>query len=486
MTQLPIINLKPIKIDPLISAILVIRPDAIGDVVLTLPVLNSLKSQYPNAKIVLWTQKAYRPLLENHPAIDEIINASLPKEPTLSDISDAAKLLRPYQFDMAVLPYLSIPLSIMVTLADIHIRIGDKAQLLPGLLMNEGRFLNYRDISKHVITQNLSLISEYILPENMTEKMDLYTTEEGDEKLAQKLQVQNYQNQPLIMIQPCTGGSDMQWPIQGYISVINAIHQLTPYHVILTGAGPNEEEIISKIKLACTKTPYTLTGFGTLPELKSLIKKAKVVIGTNTGPLHMAAALGTPVISLFPSKFIKPTVWGPWKVPHRIVRNTTLCHSICRAGQCHAKCQNLITSQDIIEALQSLLSEVGGDTPHDWYVKSGLPLLLIQKSDNIHSIQQAISKLSHFPKVIIAQWGQSSIIQKTISENYPNTQFIGLPRYRPILSAKRIAEEDIIEIHSASPIPRFSFLILKLIRQLSGLYHYAPPSLHLSASTESM
>ncbi len=460
--------------------ILVIRPDAIGDVILTLPLINSLKAQYPAAKLTLWTQKAYIPLLENHPSIDEIIPDMLPKEPTLIDVIKAAKHLKTYQFDIVVLPFLTIPLSIMVTLADIPVRIGDNAQLIPGLLMNNGEWLNYQDITKHVITHNLSLLKSIVDQDIITEKMDLYPSKEGNQKLVDKLALQNYQGEQLIMIQPCTGGSDVHWPVQGYVSVINHIQETTPYRVILTGAGPHEEEIIAQIIGGCAIKPYTLTGFGTLPELKSLIKKSKVVIGTNTGPLHMAAALGTPIISLFPSKFIKPTVWGPWKVPHRIVRNTAMCHAICRAGSCQPKCQNLISSQDVIEALHSLLSDpCRDDHGRLWYWQSGLPILIIQDDDSFLKIQFAISQLSGFPKFLIVKWGASSIIAKTIAEHYPGVQFIKLPRYSPITSAKRIAEEDIIEIHTVSQLPTLSHCTLKLIQKLSGLYGYTPPTLHL-------
>lgn len=292
--------------------ILVIRPDAIGDVILTLPLITALRQLHPQAHITLLAQAYMKDL---GLPIDALIPAPKHKRYTIENFLKTRATLKKERFDRVILPYLDLYYALLVWSLRIPVRIGDKNQSIPALFLNRAITLNYRNICKHVVEQNLALVKFTSVP-----KISL--SESDDEPLNQYLSEQGWKGEPLIVIQPCTGGSDQSWPWKHYVSLIREIHLRHPHHIVLTGAGENEERVMDMIDTGCSQPCYRISGFGTLGLLKSVLKKAELTIGTNTGPLHMAAILKTPVLSLFLSPKVKPLQWAPWKTRHICCRQT--------------------------------------------------------------------------------------------------------------------------------------------------------------------
>ena len=82
---------------------------------------------------------------------------------------------------------------------------------------------------------------------------------------------------------------------------------------------------------------FNLAGKTSVKQLKSLIKHAELVIGTDTGPTHMAAAFSRPVVSISPTKYVKPLRWGPFQSPHAIVGKPQNCSLVCNPHHCQFK-----------------------------------------------------------------------------------------------------------------------------------------------------
>jgi len=131
--------------------------------------------------------------------------------------------------------------------------------------------------------------------------------------------------------------------------------------VVLTGTAEERElveRIYAQIDPAARAAVHCFAGLLPFPQFCALIASADLAITNNTGPMHVAAALKTPVIALF-ALTNPPEQWGPWRVPHRQLYHDVpcqLCYSrVCPRGQ---ECQRLVTPDAVVTAADELLSAV--------------------------------------------------------------------------------------------------------------------------------
>jgi heptosyltransferase-3 len=136
--------------------------------------------------------------------------------------------------------------------------------------------------------------------------------------------------------------------------------------LVLTGApDPAEAALVSAIKAAMRSPIVDLSGQLTLSELGALIAAARLFIGCDTAPMHMASAAGTPVVAWFgPSD---ERVWGPWRVPHRVVASALHpcrpCHNNGCGGSNNSDCLLTLPLAHVSAAVAELLAETGGAAP---------------------------------------------------------------------------------------------------------------------------
>jgi heptosyltransferase III len=130
--------------------------------------------------------------------------------------------------------------------------------------------------------------------------------------------------------------------------------------VVLTGApDPAETPLISAINAATSAPHVDLTGRLSMPELSALIANARLFVGCDTAPMHLAAAAGTPVVAWFgPSD---ERIWGPWRVPHRVVASDVHpcrpCHNNGCGGSNQSDCLLTLPQVRVIAAIDELLNE---------------------------------------------------------------------------------------------------------------------------------
>jgi len=145
-----------------------------------------------------------------------------------------------------------------------------------------------------------------------------------------------------------------------YVEVIDLLVAETGATVLLTGAE-DERELVERIvsNLQEESRQKIRTFAGTLPfaELCALIEAADLTITNNTGPMHISAAVNTPVVALF-ALTNPPEQWGPWQVPHRLLNVDVPCR-ICYSRVCPYlhECLRLVTPEMVVEAATSLLQQ---------------------------------------------------------------------------------------------------------------------------------
>ena len=152
------------------------------------------------------------------------------------------------------------------------------------------------------------------------------------------------------------------YPWEMYVEVVDLLVEQLGATVFLTGAGDEQElveRILSHVQESNRRAAHSLAGVLSFPDLCALIEAADLVITNNTGPMHISAAVKTPVVALF-ALTNPPEQWGPWHVPHRLLNVDVPCR-ICYSRVCpyQHECLRLVSPSTVVDAASSLLKHVG-------------------------------------------------------------------------------------------------------------------------------
>ena len=319
--------------------VLLIRPDAIGDMILLTPTFSLLKRGMPDARVTVLARAYTRPLLSGNSDVDEVLT-----EPKV----------KRGDFDAILHAYNEFPYAWLGFWNRIKYRVADKSKLLFSFLNNVDAKQRFGDLRYHEAEHNLFLA--YALFDKLgIKKPDDFEPETkipvSDKPLP--FQVQG----DLIGIHPGTGKGNRAWPAEKYARLIDLIcERHANVQVVLTGSA-GEQENNRKIIDLCQVKPVSIAGQTDLETLIALISKMKCFISVDTGPMHIAAALKIPVVAISPVKYVKPTRWGPYRTDQVIIRNTSFCNLRCNPYKCDSnECMNAITEQMVFEGVERVLS----------------------------------------------------------------------------------------------------------------------------------
>jgi len=332
--------------------------------VLMIPLINTLKSHYPNAKIYTLQQRYTAPLLTAHPAITEVLidRKKSGEAKGLLGFWAYAKWLRAQKFDAVIMPYLEPYYARLMWVAGIPIRIGDGQKLFLRPWLTHPIALDYRNVMRHECVQ-MAKLAEGLDPDiPFVSTMDLALTDEDRAQASTLMETMGI-SLPFIIIHPASGGGNRPWSAAKYAEFIGIILAETDLQIVLTGAGKGERNKVTEIMnwVSSVHTEAYTRMISTVDQtslrtLMALIEQATVVVGTDTGPTHIAAALKRPVLCISPTKFVKSLRWGPWETPRRIVSASEACDLVCRPYRCPVStCLDAIDTRKAFEALLSLM-----------------------------------------------------------------------------------------------------------------------------------
>ena len=308
--------------------ILVIRLSAMGDVIHALPAVSSLKASFPQARIVWAIKPRWAPLLEGNPAVDETILF----ERTARGIADAWKQLRARRFDMVIDFQGLLQTALLARAARADRIVGlDRSQVREPLAAS---FYStcVRTTAEHRVDQCLELASAagasvqlptFPLPEGRAEG----SLPEGR----------------FVLACPLAGWGSKQWPLENYSSVARELS----LPLVLNGP-PSSAALLSSVEGATVH----VSG---LPGLIHATRRAHAVIGVDSGPLHLAAALGKPGVAIFGPT--DPGSHGPYGGTLRVLRSPDAITSYKRDGAV-AESMRAITPRAVLEALEASLVHV--------------------------------------------------------------------------------------------------------------------------------
>ncbi|MDD5449014.1 MAG: glycosyltransferase family 9 protein [Candidatus Omnitrophica bacterium] len=313
--------------------ILVIRTDRIGEVVLTLPVITALKEKWPEADISMMINPAVRELIEDNPYVKEIIEYKEYKDKEgkirihKGAVLGALKLkriLKEKKFDMAIIANPKKEFHLAVFLAGIPVRAGFDRKW--------GFFLTHRVsdrkflAERHEVEYNLDLIRSLgIEPKNA--RPVLTVTDTAGHIIIEKLKKALPPGSDicrLIAVHPCTSNPKKQWPKTNFSKLADLLTQ-KGYNVVMI-CGPDEVQSAKEVISGMVNKVIDFTGALSLRELAALFKNCKFLVSSDSGPVHIAAAVGTPVVALFGRQDAgsRPMRWGPYGAGHIIIEKDRL------------------------------------------------------------------------------------------------------------------------------------------------------------------
>lgn len=308
------------QINPrLIKNILVVRNDRFGEFLLNIPAMRALKETFTDAKLIAVVNPYVRELACVVPFIDEIIEWADKKHSFLQRL----KLLgffKKKNIDMAIMLNPSKEFNILTFLAGIPVRAGydRKCSFLLNLKMKDKKHLG----EKHEVEYNLELVG---LLGAKTQDLSLSLKIEDNIINGLGYNFTSDSRATFLAIHPWTSDPVKQWPLESFKELTKKLLQYPNLKVIIVGW--REEAIKSSETFGYLGAgALDLTGKTTLLQLAAVLKICKLLISGDSGPVHLASALGVPVLALFrndlPGKTAKR--WGPWGDGNSVIEKSNL------------------------------------------------------------------------------------------------------------------------------------------------------------------
>ncbi|UCE01487.1 MAG: glycosyltransferase family 9 protein [Candidatus Latescibacterota bacterium] len=294
--------------------ILVVRPDRVGDVILATPLIRALRQTFPDAHLTALVRPYTSPLLENSPHLDDV----LLDDPGGRDAGGRGfwrqvASLRRHRFDTALLLLPNKRHAWMLFLAGIRTRIGVGRKLYQVMTFMRSVSRNRYVPLRHEADYCLDLGRAIGVDANDLSTEIFLTPEERDRAWRTLVGAARERLEPkrLIGIHPGSGGSAPNWSVGRYVDLARRLLREESVHLVLTG-GAEERGLASAFQALDERRVTNLMGQLQLRETASVIAHLAVLVSPSTGPMHMAAALRVPTVSLFCKlTACSPHLWGP-------------------------------------------------------------------------------------------------------------------------------------------------------------------------------
>ncbi len=332
-----------------------------GDVILSTPVLTALKEKYPQVHITMLVRNYTRDLVVGHPHVDRVLVQE--KLDSLSFWQRVAGI-RQQQFDTAIVLHPRFRIALLLALAGIPLRIGSGYRWY-SFLFNHRIFEHRKTAEHHELDYNLRMLR--ILGIGTPQKIHFYFDIPETDARKVELLLQHHgirQGEQIIVVHPGSGGSARDWPPEHFAALIDRMAQLPGTRVIITGSN-NESELVEKILNKTHTQPINLVGNLSIKQLASLIKASHLFIANSTGPLHLAVAVGTNVVSFYcPIIPCLPDRWGPY---NRLEDSVLMPPVDKRCNRCSGEkceyfdCMNLISVNMAYQMVIDKISKTGNE-----------------------------------------------------------------------------------------------------------------------------
>jgi len=334
--------------------ILIVGIDWLGDVIFSTPVIRAMRKKYPNAFIAYSTASRCLDVLKNNPYLDELI--AYDEKPFLLNIAGNARFvqrLRQLKFDEAWFLHRSSTRAFLTRVAGIPNRIGYAHTKRDWLLTQ--RQVMPRDVS-HRIDIYLGLLRGSGIACDGRE-VDFFINDD-DRTLweKQKSRTPLADGRPYVVFHPGGNWDLKRWPIDSYRRLAS-FFKVKGIRVVVCGTAKEAALAGVLADSASPKDVVSLCGETSIRTLACLIEESLLIISNDSGPIHLAAALGTPLVGLFGPT--SPEDTGPVSRGRAVLLQKRLgCEIPCYFEKCHHRvCLDRLSPEEVMEAAEGILTK---------------------------------------------------------------------------------------------------------------------------------
>lgn len=344
--------------------ILLVKLSAIGDVLHTLPVLNALRQAFVDAHITWLVEEAAAALIEGHPALDRVLICRRKswirdwkagrRKAVVEEAADFVARLRDTVYDVVLDFQALLKGALWIALCRGKRKIGFDRGMEH--MEHSYWFLNERippiSMEVHALERNLVMLEPLGIRNVQDVVYRLPITTDHRNRVRRLLQPLSG-SRPIVCINPVAKWDTKLWTARGFAAVADRLVAEVGAAVIFTGAQEDRGRI-DDIRDRMSRHALDVSGQTDLMTLAALYETADAVISTDTGPMHLAAAVETPVVALFGPT--APWRTGPYGNRHRVIRLGTACSPCFRRSCTNPVCMLGIDPESVAQAVVGVLN----------------------------------------------------------------------------------------------------------------------------------
>lgn len=345
--------------------LLCVRLDSLGDVLMTTPAMRALKQSVPGRRVTLLTSPAGAAAALLLSDVDETlvyeapwVKHGAPRDGAATDERLIGRL-RTGGFDAAVIFTVfsqnPLPAALMCYLAEIPLRLAHCRENPYRLLTDWVAEPEPHERVRHETRRQLDLVAA-VGARTGDERLRLNVPSTARKRIRSLLASEGLaEERPWVVIHPGATAASRRYPAGHFAEVARRLVLEHGWRIVYTG-DDGEAELVTAIERESGVESVCLAGRLEFAELAALIEAAPLVIANNTGPVHVAAAVGTPVVDLYALTNPQHT---PWLVPHRVLSHDVPC-KYCYKSVCpmeHHDCLRQIAPADVVRAALELREE---------------------------------------------------------------------------------------------------------------------------------
>ncbi len=345
-----------------IERILVRGTNWIGDAVMTTPALQRLRSSFPHSQITLLATPRTAGMFEDSPYFDELIEYRR-REEGLGAFFGALRILRKRRFDMAVLFQNAFEAALLACLGNARLRIGF-AEQGRGFLLTHKLYRGHRHRNRHQTRDYLDIVIECEkasniehLSSNLSNPLPHLIAGAEQKKAAEDIVGKSGFTRPLAILNAgATNSRAKCWPAERFAALADRLIEELNAQVVLIGGATEldyAERVHRSIKGAGT---INLAGKTSMNELIGLLDCCDLLISNDTGPAHIAAALGRATLTIFgPTNEFETEPTGPRA---EIIRAENIECARCMLRDCPIdhRCMTRISADEVFERATALMN----------------------------------------------------------------------------------------------------------------------------------
>jgi lipopolysaccharide heptosyltransferase II len=346
------------------TSVLCVRLDALGDVLMTTPALAALKRAAAGRQVTLLASPAGAAVAPLLPMLDETIvyeapwmKATAPRTTSAADHEFIAQL-RQRRFDAAVIFTVysqnPLPAALLCHLADIPLRLAHCRENPYQLLTHWVPEREPQDLVRHEVQRQLDLVAT-VGARIDDSRLVLSLRRDVVQQVRQRLQLSGLRlDHPWAVVHAGASAPSRRYPAESFAAVACRLYSDRGCQLVFTGSQ-GERALVQSIQDAAGVPALSLAGSTDLEELAAVLSLAPLVVSNNTAAVHVAAAVGTPVVDLYA---LTNPQHGPWQVPHEMLFHEVPCRncykSVCPHG--HHDCLRLVSPDAVAAAAGRLLN----------------------------------------------------------------------------------------------------------------------------------